>query len=278
VAPLELVLFWCAVALYAVATGGIVYALVFRNGRFIGRMIWVATAGFVAHGGAIAARYAAQGHLPWAGDYENGLFGGWFVVAFALFVAWRQRALQIVALGALPLAFLLMGYGAMRNPVLTPLQASLKSNWLVVHVFFAWLAFGAYALAMSGGIVWLLKRRNLGRAQPNPIFERFPPLERLDELIFRWIVFGFVTDAVAIVSGAIWARDLWGSYWSWDPVETWSLVTWLIYGLAIHLRVTRGWRDARFAWLAVFAVVGVVITFFGVTFVVETSNHFFNVR
>ena len=199
-------------------------------------------------------------------------------MAFTLFVAWRQRGLQVIAVATLPLAFLLMGYGAMRHPALTPLEASLKSNWLVIHVFFAWLAFGAYALAMGGGIVWLLKRRALSGSVANPLFDRFPSLDRLDELLFRWIVFGFVTDAVMIVSGAIWARDLWGSYWSWDPVETWSLVTWFTYGLAIHLRVTRSWRGARFAWLAVLAIVGMIVTFFGVNFVVDTSNHFFNVR
>ena len=81
-----------------------------------------------------------------------------------------------------------------------------------------------------------------------------------------------------IASGAIWAKDLWGSYWSWDPVETWSLVTFLTYGIAIHLRLTRGWRDARFAWMAIVAILGNVISFFGVSFVVETSNHIFSVR
>jgi len=278
VSPLETYLFWSALACYALATGGMIYALVFRNERFIGRMLWVATAGFALHGGAIAARYAAQGHLPWAGDYENGLLGGWFIVGCTLAVAWRQRPLAVIATATLPLAFLLMGYGVMRQPVLTPMAASLKSSWLYVHVFFAWLAFGAYALAMGGGVVWLLKSADARRPAKNPVYDRFPSLDRLDELVFRWIVFGFVTDAVMIASGAIWAKDLWGSYWSWDPVETWSLVTWVLYGLALHLRLTRGWRGARFAWLAVLAIGAMVITFFGVTFVVETSNHFFNVR
>ena len=81
-----------------------------------------------------------------------------------------------------------------------------------------------------------------------------------------------------IASGAIWARELWGSYWSWDPVETWSLVTWLMYGLTIHLRLTRGWRGARFARMAIGCIAGMIISFFGVTLVVDTSNHFFNVR
>ncbi len=178
----------------------------------------------------------------------------------------------------LPLAVLLMGFGVMRNPTLGPLAASLKSTWLFIHVAFAWLSFGAYALAMAGGIVHELKRGAAPGAPRNPIYDRVPALDRLDELLFRWIAFGFVTHAVMIASGAIWARELWGSYWSWDPVETWSLVTWLMYGLAIHLRVTRGWRGARFARLAVGSIAGMIVSFFGVTFVVDTSNHFFNVR
>jgi cytochrome c-type biogenesis protein CcsB len=281
-APLEAVFFWIAVGIYALASGGIVYAIVFRNPRAVPRAVWVAAAGLALHTAAIVARYAAQGHLPWAGDYENGLTGGWFIVAGTLWVAWRHRPLAILATGTLPLALLLMGYGAMRAPALAPMAASLKSFWLYIHVFFAWLAFGAYALAMAAGLAWLLKRRDERRAERraerNPVFERFPSLERLDELAFRYVVFGFVTDTVMIASGAIWAKDLWGAYWSWDPVETWSLVTWLTYGLAIHLRVTRGWRGARFAALSVGAIAGMIISFFGVTFVVETSNHFFNVR
>ena len=140
------------------------------------------------------------------------------------------------------------------------------------------LAFAAYALAMGAGVLYELKERDSKRSARNPIYERFPAQDRLEELVFRWMVFGFLTDAVMIASGAIWARDLWGSYWSWDPVETWSVVTWLSYGLAIHLRLTRGWRGRRFTRLAVFAIAGMIVTFFGVTVVVESSNHFFNVR
>lgn len=276
--PIENILFWAAVLVYAGATGGLVYAIVFRSERLIPRAIWLAAVGLLAHTAAIAARYAAQRHLPWAGDYENALFGSWFIVAATLWVAWRRRGLEVLALATLPTSFLIMGYGAMREPALTPLAVSLKSTWLYVHVLFAWIAFGGYALAMAGGVSFLLKRRNATRPDPNPVFERFPSLDKLDELVFRWIIMGFIADAVMIASGAIWAKDLWGSYWSWDPVETWSLITWVTYGIAIHLRVTRGWRGASFAWLAILAIAGMIITAFGVTFVVETSSHFFNVR
>jgi ABC-type transport system involved in cytochrome c biogenesis permease subunit len=95
--------------------------------------------------------------------------------------------------------------------------------------------------------------------------------------MFRYVVFGFITDAIMISAGSIWAKDLWGSYWSWDPVETWSLISWLIYGIVIHLRVTLGWRGSKLAWLVIGALTTVLISFFGVNLVVDTSMHFFNV-
>jgi len=81
-----------------------------------------------------------------------------------------------------------------------------------------------------------------------------------------------------ISAGAIWAKDLWGSYWSWDPVETWSMISWTTYGIAIHLRVTFGWRETRLAWLLIIALSTVIISFFGVNFMISTSQHMFNVR
>jgi cytochrome c-type biogenesis protein CcsB len=287
VSPTEAVFFWIAIAVYALASGLYVYALVFRNQRILPRIVWLTSAGFALHTAAIAARYAAQEHLPWSGDYENGLAGGWFIVLFTLGASFLRRPMQALAVATLPLTILLMGFGVMRNPTLGPMAASLQSSWLYVHVYFAWLAFGAYALAMGAGILYLLKERASRSEQAggegvagagSSTKELIPSLARLDELIFRYIIFGFITDAVMIASGAIWARDLWGSYWSWDPVETWSLITWLIYGIAIHLRITMGWRGRRQAWIAIFAILGMIITFFGVTFVVESSNHIFSVR
>jgi cytochrome c-type biogenesis protein CcsB len=278
VSSIEAVFFWLTLATYALATGLYVYSFAFRNQRILARVVIVTCCGFALHTAAIAARYAAQGHLPWSGDYENGLAGGWFIILFTLVATLLRRPMQAMAVATLPLTLLLMGFGAMRSPTLGPMAASLQSYWLYIHVYFAWLAFGAYALAMGGGVLYLLKDRASRKSHPNQVYERVPSLARLDELVFRYIVFGFITDAVMIASGAIWARDLWGSYWSWDPVETWSLVTWLIYGLIIHLRVTMGWQGRRQAWLAIFAILGMIITFFGVTFVVETSNHIFNVR
>ena len=274
----ETIFFWIALIIYSLSSGGYIYTFVFKNPRPLPKITLLVTAGLIAQSAAICARYLAQGHLPWAGDYESSLMGGWFIIAGTLFVGWRNRALQGLATVTVPLVIIMMGFGYMRNPSLAPMAASLKSYWLYIHVYFAWLAFGAYVLAMAAGVLYLLKRKNTALGGANPAYERLPSLDRLDELVFLYIAFGFITDTMMISAGAIWAKDLWGSYWSWDPVETWSLISWTIYGIILHLRVTFGWRGPGLAWLAILALSTVIITFFGVSFMVESSLHIFNVR
>jgi len=274
----ETIFFWMTLGIYSLACGGFIYSIVFKNPRALPKLIGFTWLGFLTSSAAIAARYQSQGHLPWAGDYESALMGGWFIIAGTLLVAWRNKSLQGLATATLPLVIVMMGYGVMRNPHLAPIAASLKSGWLYIHVYFAWLAFCSYTLAMAAGVLYLLKKKNAEVAGGNPIYERFPSLDRLDELIFRFIVYGFITDSIMIVAGSIWAEGLWGSYWSWDPVETWSLISYLVYGIAIHLRVTLNWRGTKLAWLVVAALSTVIISFFGVTFIVSKSLHVFQVQ
>ncbi len=277
-ATYEAACFWTTLVLYALASGGYIYALVFKNEKVLRNLLILITVGFILHSAAVVARTVAQGHFPWSTDYENGLMGGWFIVGSTLFVAWRQKALRLLGAVTVPTALLIMGYGVMRNPTLAPLAANLKSFWLSIHVFFAWLSFGAYALAMAAGVIYILKERAAGRNQEDISFGGLPPLERLDELMFRYLVFGFINNAIMIAAGSIWAKDLWGSYWSWDPVETWSMISWLMYGIAIHLRVTMGWRGTRFAWLMIVALPTVIINFFGVSILMKSSVHVFRMN
>jgi len=262
---------WITICFYGIVSALYIYSFVFRNTRILGRIPYGIAAGFLVHTAAILARYLAVGNLPVAGDYETSLGGSWVIVALTLYLVTRHRALLGVGVATLPFSLLLLGFGVMRDPVLTPMAASVRSFWLYIHVLFAQIAFGAFAIAFGLAVIYLLKGKNPER----DFYSRFPDLPRLDDLMFRFLVFGFVTDAVMIASGAIWAKNLWGNYWSWDPVETWSLVTWLIYGLAIHLRVTLGWRGKKLAWILIFALTGMIITFFGINVFVKTSLHLF---
>jgi cytochrome c-type biogenesis protein CcsB len=261
--------FWSTLVLYALAVGAQIAGQVFRAPQWSRRAFGVTVAGFALHTALVAWRWIATGHVPTIGNFENALFGSWFIAAMVLWASRKDRY-PLVAAAALPFALLILGGGALSDTSPGPLVASLHSFWLYIHIFFAWLAYGAFTVACGAGIVYLVKTKR-GRTAPAE------ELARLDELMFRSTAYGFVTDAVMIAAGSIWAKDLWGSYWSWDPVETWSLLSWIIYGLVLHLRTTLGWRGRRIAWILVFAIVTVLVTFWGVNLVMRGSSHVFNV-
>ncbi len=269
--PLESAFIWAAIVCYGITSALYIFSFVFKKEKIVVRLPIFAGVAFILHTAGMIARYNAVGNLPWASDYETASAGSWFVVLFTLAITLKNRRLSGIGVGTIPFSLILLGFGVMRSPQLIPMAASLKSFWLGIHVFFAWLAFGGYAVASGLGIVYVLKEKN----PVGDFYRKFPDLPLLDELMFKYLVFGFIADAVMIASGAIWAKDLWGNYWSWDPVEMWSLVTWLIYGLAIHLRVTFGWRGRKLAWIVIFALSGMVITYFGINFFVSSSLHFF---
>ncbi len=263
------VVFWATLLVYAVAVAVQIFGLVFRKPAWTTRAVWGVLFGLALHTALVIWRWIETGHVPAIGNFGNALVGGWFIVGMTVWAGIRQRY-PLLAAGAMPFALLILGVGGMFDSPPSPLVASLQSFWLFIHIFFAWLAYGAYTVSCGAGIVYLVKT---GRSKDTPEETR----TRIEELMFRSTVFGFITDAIMIASGSIWAKDLWGSYWSWDPVETWSLLSWLVYGVALHLRVTLGWRGRRLAWILVFAIIGVLVSFWGVNLVMEGSDHVFNV-
>jgi cytochrome c-type biogenesis protein CcsB len=271
-------IFWTMLVLYALAVASQIFAQIFRK-RVLMRRAWYGiAAAFAMHTLLFAWRWIETGHVPTIGNFENALAGGWFIVLMVLWAGWKERY-PLIAAGALPFALIILGGGAMSDTAARPMSASLRSIWLYIHILFAWLAYGAYTVSCGAGIAYLVKSKKRERqlADETNSATLMLQLARLDELMFRSTVFGFITDAVMIAAGSIWAKDLWGSYWSWDPVETWSLLSWLIYGLALHLRITMGWRGRKLAWLLVIAIAGVLISFWGVNLVMEGSAHVFNV-
>jgi cytochrome c-type biogenesis protein CcsB len=261
-------LFWACLIIYAIMVAAQLYGLIFGKPKWVRAAPYGVAAGLALHTIVIAWRWIETGHVPTIGDFENGLMGGWFIVVMTLAASWKRQ--PVLAAATLPFALLIMGGGALSDTSPRPMVAALQSFWLYIHIFFAWLAYGAYTVACGAAIVYLARS---GKKATTPA----DVLTRNEELMFRSTVFGFITDAVMIAAGSIWAKNLWGSYWSWDPVETWSLLSWLIYGVALHLRVTLGWGGRRFAWILVFAIIGVLVSFWGVNLVMEGSEHIFNV-
>lgn len=255
-------LFWAAVVFYAVAVLSVTAGLVFRRdgaNLLSWRLSWAA---FALQSGSIAARWWSSGRLPYVLEYENILMGTWVVTLLYLLVGLKWPHLRVAGVGVLPFVLLSLGVGASMPSEITPVTAPYRSVWLGVHVAFAWATYAAYTVCAAFAFLELMKgRKDTARFA---WLANVPEPEVLRERTLKFVGYGFLVNGVMIASGAIWAHDLWGSYWQWDPVETWGLLTWLAYGLYLHAWFTLGWRDKKLAWLALFALFGVLMTFWGV--------------
>ena len=274
--PVEYATFWATVFVYMAGGALAVTGLVFHRERFIDFAVATCGVGLLIHLVAIGARIAHTGHIPVASRYENILTGAAVVMLFNLFAILSRRNLKPVLIFAAPFTLLMLGYALLNQPRFTTMSPVLDNLWMFVHVFFAWLAYGSYSVAAAVGLLYLLRTRrrfeSMSPAEIPGVIGRVPAPPLLDDLMYRFVVFGFVAHVMMISSGAIWARDLWGNYWSWDPVETWSLLSGLLYGLWIHLRLALRWRGARMAWLAIGTLVTVLFAFWGTSLLGGTSH------
>jgi len=249
---------WVAIALFVVAFASFLFSHVFRKGRFIDAGSLVFCGAFLFHTLAVLARWRVTGHLPVMHTYENSLIGTWFLGLIYIALGLTFPSVKGFGVIIAPFVLLVLGNGILVGAELQPLEPAFRSNWLFVHVLFAWLTFGSYLIAFTDGALYLLREKGVRI----PVFH-IPEQKLLEELSLRLILFGFLAQTVMTASGAIWAHGLWGRYWGWDPVETWSLISWLVYGLNLHLRITFGWREKRAAWMAVVSLVGIIFLFFG---------------
>lgn len=226
----------------------------------------------IASTSAIILRMITSGHPPLSNGYEFLLTFVAGILAVYLFAEFRYKLRSLGAF-VMPIPFLLLMFIIMSmgpdERIAQAVPPALKSQWLTFHVLTAMFAYGAFAVSFGLGIMYLLKyskTENGKKLSPKAIVARFPALEKLDELSYKVVGFAFPLLTLCIITGAIWANYAWGTYWSWDPKETWSLITWIIYAGYLHARLMYGWKGKRAAWLALFGFLAVLFTFFGVNY------------
>lgn len=214
------------------------------------------------------------GHIPLSNMYESLVFFALAIAVTYLVVEYYYKE-RIIGSFVLPLAFLSMAYASYSPEFgkdIKPLLPALQSNWLVAHVITCFVGYAAFAISCSLSIYYLTKswRSRTHSVQNNPVVSsETMSLAKIDELNHKMIVFGFLWLSAGIITGAVWANSAWGTYWSWDPKETWSLITWFVYAFAIHARMTRKWDGARMAWIALLGFISVIFTYYGVNFLLS---------
>jgi len=251
------------------------YYLFFRNKK-LGRTIKALTiVGLLVHTAGLILRWIESyqlgyGHIPLTNLYETLVSMSWCTVLVLLIMQQRFKS-DVLGVFIFPIVSIAMAYASLSPNVqdeIEPLIPALQSNWLTYHVLTCFLAYAAFATSFGGSIAFLMKNKKNG-IPTGGFLDKLPELNLLDELIYKANAVGFMLLGVGIITGAVWANYAWGSYWSWDPKETWSLITWFIYATFLHARLTRGWRGNKTAILSIIGFLAVIFTFLGVNYVLS---------
>ena len=182
---------------------------------------------------------------------------------------------KIKTIGAFvtPFASILLAMTTITNAFsheIRPLIPALQSNWLTYHVVTCFLGYAGFAVSCGVSIMFLLTDWNQAKNGPSGrLGILLPDKKVLEDVNYKAIAIGFPMLTLGIITGAAWANYAWGSYWSWDPKETWSLITWLIYAALLHARFTRGWQGKRIAVFSIIGFAAVLFTYFGVNYVLS---------
>ena len=269
---MNIVLFNCTLAIYFIATVFYLAYLV-RPKDLIGRAAhWLISIGFITHCAFTLTRYLEAGHTPITNLHESLSFFSLAIIAvFIIF----ERKYRVFILGSFvtPLALLFLAVSTTFPAAIMPLNPALKSKWLLFHTSMAFFGYAAFAVSFGASIMYLIQSHFLKKKKLGALFQKLPSLDTLDEISYRCLTLGFPLLTVAIISGAIWAEKAWGTYWSWDPKETWSLVTWFVYAALLHGRLTTGWRGRKAAILSIIGFFILLFTFLGVNLLPSESKH-----
>ena len=234
----------------------------------------------------LVLRWWESGHFPISNLYESLCFLAWGCTLTQLLVE-RSWPSPLVPAAATPMALGCVAFASFALPdrlqEASPLVPALRSSWLVMHVSVIMISYAALLVGSLLSLAVLFTDRGnslelrsssigsggyrqaqLATPQLQLSSVAMPAVEQLDSLSYRTITVGFLLLSVGLVSGAVWANEAWGSWWSWDPKETWALICWLVYAAYLHTRLIRGWQGRKPALLAAAGLVVIVVCYIGV--------------
>jgi cytochrome c-type biogenesis protein CcsB len=250
----------------------------FKNQKFSKLITAIVLLGLSFHTVGLGLRWyesyqLGYGHIPLSNMYEALISLSWTTVLIYLFFELRYKN-KMLGVFIFPIVGIAMAFASLSPNIqdeIEPLIPALQSNWLTYHVITCFLGYSGFAVSFGASIMYLIKfKKNPEKPSSQQAPEGLlPSLEDLDEIIYKTIAIGFLLLGVGIITGAVWANYAWGSYWSWDPKETWSLITWLVYAAFIHARLTRGWRGRKAAVLSIIGFACVIFTFLGVNYLLS---------
>jgi cytochrome c-type biogenesis protein CcsB len=232
----------------------------------------------------LSSRWIYSGYFPLSNLYESLIFLTWGLTFIQLITEYKTKS-QLIGAIASPVAMFTIAFASLSLPndmkKAAPLVPALKSNWLMMHVSVMMISYSTLILGSLLAILFLVLSKgkevnlqgssisitNQYRENNELRVRNLTLLESIDNLSYRIIGLGFPLLTVGIIAGAVWANKAWGSYWSWDPKETWALITWLVFAAYLHARITKSWQGKKPAILASIGFIVVWICYLGVNFI-----------
>lgn len=264
---LETLSLWTALVGYSIACVLVLIGVVFAK-RPEKTILTLVTASVLLHTLAIGFRWARIGHVPVGSAFEMLSANVWGLMIAVTLGYWLLPKFRAFAAVAMPIVIMVMAWMLLKPSTESSLPPTYETVWLYIHIAFIKLFLGCAFIALGVSGIVLLRAANIGRSR----FASMPDDKALDGRAYRFMALALIFDTLGIVAGSIWAQDAWGRYWSWDPLETWSLVTWLAIGLSLHVRVPYKTSPVTNALLIAAVFVIAFFTFFGIPFV-STALH-----
>lgn len=232
--------------------------------------VMLSVLGFAAHAIGVVCRGIAAHRAPWGNMYEFTITATFFVAAAYLYLATVKRMRWI----GLPVSLLLAVFNGLAATVfyvaVAPLVPALHSVWFVIHIVAACIGAAAFNIGAAASILYLVKEHAEKKGTGTTGYlAKLPSAKRIDTIAYRAHAFGFPVWTFTIAAGSVWAEYAWGRYWGWDPKETWSLVTWVVYACYLHARATAGWRGRNAAIIAIVGLVCFWFNFIGVNLLIS---------
>ncbi|GFO66073.1 c-type cytochrome biogenesis protein CcsB [Geomonas paludis] len=265
-------LFNATMVIYMVSTC-IFFAFLASRSKAVGLAgTYAALVGFLIQTAAIGLRWKesydmGHGHAPLSNLFESVVFFAWTIVMIFLIIDFKYKY-RAIGFFVMPFALFGMAWAQLSlDSNIEPLVPALQSNWLTYHVVTCFLGYAAFAVACGISIMYLIREsmeKGGGNVQAGGLLSMFPSIRILDDLNYKAIMIGFPLLSLGIITGAAWANYAWGTYWSWDPKETWSLIVWFVYAAFLHARITRGWVGRRAAILSVIGFAATIFCYLGV--------------
>lgn len=264
---MELV-FLFSILFYLLSTAGYL-AFLFLQKPFMQKTAsFILFAGFFLHTVFLVVLTIKSGSVPVNNLHETLAVTGW-AMAGVFFVFHLYYKVKILGVYAAPMITLIMVVSSQMPR--TPLQNQevLKSIWLAIHIVTIFLGDAALAMAFGIGILYLLQEQSIKTKKRGFFYSRLPSLDLLDTAGYASIIAGFSLLTFGLVTGVVYAKSIWGRFWSWDPKEVWSAITWIFYLALLHERLSSGMRGRRAAIMAIIGFAVLLFTFFGVNFLLK---------